>query len=164
MAADISALLDEPVIRSAQLCCECGVCETIACPMGLQPRRINAMLKKELAKAGIRFAARTEAFSADPEREYRKIPTLRAAMRTGVHKYAHLHIDDFIQAQPESVTVPLGQHIGPPAVPVIAQDSPVKEGQLIAQRQSEGRGAAIHAGVNGTVTRVSEESITIERR
>ena len=31
----------------AMLCCECGVCELFSCPMGLSPRRINAMLKTE---------------------------------------------------------------------------------------------------------------------
>ena len=30
----------------ARRCCECGVCEVFACPMGLQPRRINGLLKR----------------------------------------------------------------------------------------------------------------------
>ncbi len=44
--------------KNAQLCCECGICETYACPMSLFPRKINSMLKKKLGAAGIRYQPR----------------------------------------------------------------------------------------------------------
>ena len=45
-AGGLEALLDTPEGRSAALCCECGICEIYACPMGLQPRQVNAALKR----------------------------------------------------------------------------------------------------------------------
>ena len=54
MTWDPSTLLQDPDILNARLCCECGVCELYACPMGLFPRKINALLKQELARAGVR--------------------------------------------------------------------------------------------------------------
>ena len=41
LGGDITEMLSDPIVQSAQMCCECGVCEVFACPMGLQPRRIN---------------------------------------------------------------------------------------------------------------------------
>ena len=54
LGGDITEMLSDPIVQSAQMCCECGVCEVFAFPMGLQPRRINGLLKKELGKARIR--------------------------------------------------------------------------------------------------------------
>ena len=54
MTRDPFTLLQDPDILNARLCCECGVCELYACPMGLFPRKINALLKQELARAGVR--------------------------------------------------------------------------------------------------------------
>ena len=65
----IGEMLNDPDVRNAALCCECGICEIYACPMGLKPRTVNSMLKKELAKAGIRYQ-RPEGveYTARPER------------------------------------------------------------------------------------------------
>lgn len=44
-------LLEDKDIRQAAICSECGVCEVYACPMGLQPRVVNSLIKGELAQA-----------------------------------------------------------------------------------------------------------------
>lgn len=54
-ASEISSLLDDEISRTALLCSECGVCEIFACPMGLQPRKINSIIKNELIKQGIKY-------------------------------------------------------------------------------------------------------------
>jgi len=54
---------------------------------------------------------------------------------------------------PESVTIPVSQHIGAPAVPVVNKGDTVKAGQLIAA----GKGfvtANIHSSVSGKVSRI----------
>lgn len=33
-----SPIKENPVLLEALICCECGICETLACPMGLSPR------------------------------------------------------------------------------------------------------------------------------
>ncbi len=51
---------------------------------------------------------------------------------------------------PEEVIIPLGQHIGAPATPVVQKGDQVKAGQLIAQA-SGFVSANIHSSVSGTV-------------
>ena len=53
-------LLEDKDIRQAAICRECGVCEVYACPMGLQPRVVNSLIKGELAQAGIRYSREVE--------------------------------------------------------------------------------------------------------
>lgn len=54
---------------------------------------------------------------------------------------------------PEEVVIPLGQHIGAPATPVVQKGDRVKAGQLIAQA-SGFVSANIHSSVSGTVTAI----------
>lgn len=54
---------------------------------------------------------------------------------------------------PENVVIPVSQHIGSPAAPVVSKGDKVKTGQLIA----EGKGfvsANIHSSVSGTVNKI----------
>lgn len=65
-------------------------------------------------------------------------------------------------APPDSVTIPMSMHSGVPAVPVIQKGDHVYIGQLIA-KEGEGRvSSPIHASVSGTVSEVSEKSISIK--
>jgi electron transport complex protein RnfC len=54
---------------------------------------------------------------------------------------------------PASVTIPLAQHLGAPAVPLVKKGDKVRTGQLIAQASGY-ISANIHSSVSGTVTRV----------
>lgn len=54
---------------------------------------------------------------------------------------------------PEQVIIPLGQHIGAPATPVIQKGDTVKAGQLIAQAAGF-VSANIHSSVSGTVVSI----------
>lgn len=96
---DIPSLLDDPVVRQAAICCQCGVCEQYACPMGLTPRRINALIRDEMRKAGIPYERREALWEADPERRNRKLPTKRAAARSGVLDYYDFEIDTLAEAR-----------------------------------------------------------------
>ena len=65
-------------------------------------------------------------------------------------------------APPDSVTIPMSMHSGVPAVPVVQKGDHVYIGQLIA-KEGEGRvSSPIHASVSGTVSEVSEKSISIK--
>ena len=55
---------NEEYLRSfgdAANCCDCGVCEMFACPMGLSPRKVNGYIKGELRKRGIQVPRNMEA-------------------------------------------------------------------------------------------------------
>ncbi len=58
-------------------------------------------------------------------------------------------------ATPESVAIPLSQHLGAPAIPVVAKGDQVKVGQLIAKGEAF-ISANIHASVSGSVAKIDE--------
>ena len=114
------------------------------------------MLKKELAKAGIRYQ-RPEGveYTARPERGMRKAPTERVASRAGVGAYENLKIDDFFSVNPEEagcVRLSLRQGIGAPSVPTVKDGDPVKAGERIAACPEKSLGSELHASVSGTVS------------
>ena len=155
MASEIGEDLNDPIIRNAALCCECGICEAYACPMELQPRKINSLLKKKLGAAGIRYARPEGAvYTASPEREMRKVPSKRLAARVEVLEYYHYTIRELVEDQPEHVSIPLKMHIGAPSVPVVAAGDRVSAGQLIARCPDGALGSAIHASISGRVISV----------
>ncbi|MBI4238405.1 MAG: electron transport complex subunit RsxC [Deltaproteobacteria bacterium] len=81
---------------------------------------------------------------------------LRRFLRGGVsleeHKEATAQtpITTFIPAE---VTIPLAQHLGPPAQAIVKRKQVVQRGELIAT--AEPNGAPVHASVTGTVARVA---------
>ena len=162
-AEDLTQSLHDPELLHAQMCSECGVCETYACPMGLAPRQVNRLVKKALAEAGIRCPKPEETFSSREEREWRRAPSKRIAARLGVAQYYDLHIDELAEVTPNRVVLATKQHIGAPARPVVKAGDPVTCGQLIAAAPETGLGVNLHASVDGVVTGVTEAQITIER-
>lgn len=163
MSGDVTSILNDPDIQNAALCSECGLCEEYACPMGLQPKRVNQMIKGALRKAGVRYAKDTKhVYLADKNRNGRKIPASRVAARVGVLRWYDLNIDSCVEGCPERVEIPLSMHIGAPSEPVICAGDYVTEGQLIAKIPEGAMGANIHASISGKVLRV-DERILIER-
>ena len=156
-------LLNDPDIRAAQLCCECGICETVACPMGLQPRKINSALKKRLAAASIRWSDDGKDYcQVRPYRDERRIPTLRVAARAGVLEYFPGQIERFETLDVESVSIPLKMHIGVTCAPVVSVGDYVRKGQRIAIYPENELGADIHSSIDGKVTEINNK-ITIVR-
>ena len=162
MGGEIHDMLDDPDIRNAQLCCECGICEVYACPMGLFPRKINSMLKAELGKAGIRYQAPEQHWSASFLRDGRKAPSEKIAARAGVRKYYNYEIQDIINASVSRVEIPLKMHIGAPAVATVAVGDYVRLGQCIAQPPEGALGARIHASIAGRIVAI-DDRIVIEK-
>ena len=62
---------------------------------------------------------------------------------------------------PRSVTLPLGQHAGVAAVPVVRPGERVRAGDLLAAPPEGALGARIHASIHGVVTSVNG-SVVIE--
>ncbi len=56
---------------------------------------------------------------------------------------------------PKSVSIPISQHLGVPAVPVVEKGAKVKTGQLIAKGEAF-ISANIHSSVSGTVSKIEE--------
>ena len=157
----IPELLEDEDVKAAQLCCECGICELYACPMGLAPRRVNQLVKGELAKAGIR--SKFTGGDTNPDREVRKAPTRKAAARAGVLEYYDWEPGEAVEYTPRRVEIPVKMHIGAPSQPVVAVGDRVERGQLIARCPEGTMGAQIHASITGVVAAVGDR-IVIESR
>lgn len=149
-STDTDSLLAEPVIKNALLCCECGVCEIYACPMGLHPRKVNAFIKKEYAKRGVRYA-KIDGSGVSPYRDERKVPSKRMAARAGVIEYYDVcKTDACALFGSQRVELMLKQHAGAPSLPIIKSGDSVTEGQKIAVCPEGQLGANLHASISGT--------------
>lgn len=76
----------------------------------------------------------------------------------GIHPAENkLSANSAIQALPipQMVTIPISQHIGAPATPIVAKNDEVKVGQLIA-KSSGFVSANIHSSVSGTVVKIDD--------
>ncbi|HHV79496.1 MAG TPA: electron transport complex protein RnfC [Firmicutes bacterium] len=146
----------------ALACSECGLCEAYACPAGLTPRRVNATLKAELLRKGIRPSP-VELREPDPARGFRKVPTSRLKARLGLDVYDH--VPEFVEEEvvAEELTVLLKQHVGAAARPLVKQGDEVVTAQLIADLPSDKLGVPVHAPVSGVVTHVDDRAIRIRR-
>ncbi len=151
----------EPFLNT-MFCSSCGVCELYSCPQGLQPRSMMAAYKAGLRKAGVK-APEVTAKAVLPSREYRKVPENRLEMRLGVHKYNKpAPIDNTLQYA-DKVRIKLSQHIGAPAIPVVAIGDYVKADTVIA-KAADGLSVNIHSSIEGEITEVTENYITINKR
>lgn len=60
---------------------------------------------------------------------------------------------------PKTVTIPLSQHIGAPAFPVVAVGDSVAVGQKIADVAPEKLGCPIHSSISGTVKKIIKKTV-----
>ena len=162
-AQSVEDVLSDFDVRQAQICSECGVCETFACPMGLYPRQVNAYVKQALAKEGIRYQRVEEDWQARDAREFRKVSSHRIATRLGVDKYYDYEIDRLVELSPDTIEIPLKQHIGAPSTAVVNVQDTVQAGQLVGAAAAAGLGANIHCGIAGVVAKADNESVIVKR-
>ena len=84
--------------------------------------------------------------------------TLHGGLRLDAHKRASTRMPLQTIPVPERLVLPLDQHVGEPATPVVAPGDRVLRGQLIA-RQSGAIGAAVHASTSGTVVAIEPRPV-----
>ncbi|TWI73013.1 RnfABCDGE-type electron transport complex C subunit [Desulfobotulus alkaliphilus] len=155
-----SGELGSDAAREALLCSECGICEKFACPMMVSPREVNAQIKKVLMKEGIRWQGAGREPVNHPFRESRYVPTKRLMMRLNVMQY-DTHPGLVTGFVPSLVKIPLHQHIGAPAICLVAEGDRVKRGDLIGEIPEKALGARIHASIDGVVTSTAGGVVTI---
>lgn len=129
--------------------------------MGLQPRQVNIYIKNLLRQNKFRYQKPSGTFTQLEERNWRKAPSKRMAIRLGVDQYYDYHIDRLVTAEPDFVRISLRQHIGAPSVPKVQPGDKVACGQLIGAIPEQALGANIHASISGTVAQVTETEIVI---
>jgi Na+-translocating ferredoxin:NAD+ oxidoreductase RnfC subunit len=83
--------------------------------------------------------------------EYRRTPLKQLMQRLDVTQYDRHTPFTHIESHPIGVTIPLSQHIGTPAQPVVNVGEGVSRGQLIADIPAGTLGARLHASISGVV-------------
>ena len=150
VSSSFEDVLDNEDVKNALICCECGVCEIVACPMLLNPRRVNGVLKRLYAENGVRYQRTEDEFLADDNREYRKIPTKRAAARAGVLEF-NKDIKKFESFETDEVVISVRQNIGTVPDIIVKDGDKVKKGDKIAVIPEGKLSANLHASIGGTV-------------
>ncbi len=152
---------DTDILTQAILCCECGICELYACPMFLSPREMNAILRSKFGEEGVKWPGPERELEAYLTREGRKIPISRLMGRLGIREYDRPAPLVEMKHEPGQVNIPLNQHMGAPASPVVKAGDTVKVGQLLGEIPENKLGARIHSSIGGRVTHV-DDSVVIE--
>ncbi|MCK4259082.1 MAG: RnfABCDGE type electron transport complex subunit C [Halanaerobiales bacterium] len=158
----VSHSLSDPNLINAYLCSECGLC-IYGCDMGLSPRKINQAIKIELRKAGVKNQPDKSKVNPSPMREYRAIPGKRLQGRFGIKDLPKITPIGERVMTPKLVKIPLHQHIGVPAKPIVMIGEEVKIGQIIGQVLEDQLGANVHASIDGKVIHI-DEYIHVEGR
>lgn len=149
------------LLLTALTCSECNVCESVACPVGISPMRINRMLKRELRALNHRYEG-----PLNPEDEmakYRLIPVKRLITKLGLSDWYHDASLAETDYSTDKTTLLLRQHIGASAIPCVEQGECVVRGQCVADVPSGALGAPVHASIDGIVSEITEQSITVIR-
>lgn len=159
----ISAAQATPeLIKSATMCCGCDICGSLACCQDISPMQIIKQYKGILAKNKMKYVADpTDEFTVSPEREYRMVSAGKWKEMLGVAKYDKFpptYVEEKLKAK--EVFVPMSQHIGAPAVPIVKVGDEVVENQMIAQA-AEGLSVPHFAPITGRVTYVDGKTIVL---
>lgn len=154
---DISNLT--PYLNSAY-CSGCGICEEYACPQGLSPRSIIQEFKAGLRSAGIKVE-KIQPAPVEADRDYKKLPVHRLTARLGLLPYNVAAPFEEGEHLVKKVKIPMSQHIGAPAVPIVVKGEKVEKGQKIAEAR-DGLSVPVHSSISGTVQKVNEREIVIE--
>ncbi|MBW2094764.1 MAG: SLBB domain-containing protein [Deltaproteobacteria bacterium] len=150
------ASFSKEIMEDALICCECGICEKYACPMMISPREVNAQIKRDLLKDGVKRTPKRSEYRPSLFRDVRKIPTRRLVERLQIGQYEDHPPFMEERMQVQEVRIPLKQHLGAPAVPVVKKGDRVEKGSLIGEIPENALGARVHASMEGRVISVDE--------
>lgn len=147
----------EPIWNQyAQLCCACGLCTLYACPEDLYPKEACDKAKADLKSKGIKWEGKREV-KVHPLGEGRRVPLKQLMKKLGIAQYDQPAHFKEVKFSPKKIRLPLSQHIGHPAIPIVKIGEKVVTGQKVADVPTEKLGAPIHSSINGTVTKINSE-------
>ena len=139
----------------ASLCCSCGLCTLYACPESLFPKEACDKGKRDMKEQGVKWSGKMEV-EPHPMYEGRRTPLKQLIKKLGVAEYDHPSEFDAKEFRPLKVEIPLAQHVGEPAGPIVRIGEKVKKGQCIGEIADGKLGARVHASIDGVVKTVGE--------
>jgi Na+-translocating ferredoxin:NAD+ oxidoreductase RnfC subunit len=146
---------------STLYCCECNLCTMFACPEDLDPKTVCVQNKPLARERGLVWKGTPESIEPHPMAEFRRVPMRRLIAKLGLGEFNNtgpLVEHAFV---PRRVNLPLKQHAGVPAIPVVKTGDRVRTGDLLAAPEQGKLGARIHSSIDGVVT-VKGEAVVIE--
>jgi Na+-translocating ferredoxin:NAD+ oxidoreductase RnfC subunit len=155
-------------VLGTQFCSECNLCSYCSCPEGLDPRNVCAENKRRIL-AEVRAGAPRWAnppFRKERSSQHfknRRMPTERLIKKIGLANYLNKAPLKEGVLNVNQVVIPLQQHIGAPSTPTVKQGNKISKGDLIAIKNQSALGANIHASISGKITKISNNTITIEK-
>ena len=149
------------MVAGTLYCCECNLCTMFACPEDLDPKNVCVQSKPVARERGLVFKGSPESVTPHPMAEFRRVPMRRLIARLGLGEFNNIGPLIDHEFHPYRVTIPLKQHAGVPAVPVVESGDKVHEGDLLAAPEAGKLGARIHASIDG-VARLRNDAIVIE--
>lgn len=141
-------------------CSSCGLCEMYSCNQGLSPRSLIAEYKAGLRANGVK-PPQAEQTPVKRQRSMRKVPIARLRARLGLEQYNVNAPLDESTVETKQVRIKLSQHIGAPAVAIVAVGDTVKKGQKIGEAVEQALSLPVHASVDGVVAEINDREIFI---
>ncbi|MDO8835950.1 MAG: SLBB domain-containing protein [Vicinamibacterales bacterium] len=149
------------MVAGTLYCCECNLCSLYACPEDLDPKNVCVASKPVARELGLVWSGSAESIEPHPLAPDRRVPMKRLMARLGLTEFNNVGpLGDFGGA-PSRVVLPLKQHAGAPAVPVVGDGDRVSAGDLVAAPPAGALGARIHASIAGVV-RSTADAVVIE--
>ena len=161
MRSLVYSQIGESNVIGTQFCCECNLCTMIACPEDLDPKNVCTQNKRRLAAEGQRWNVAAEEARPGLHLNNRRVPLKRLIAKLGLSEYRNVGPLVSNGWQPKKVRLPLSQHIGAPAEPVVRTGDRVNVGDVIARPPSGKLGAVIHASIAGRVSS-ARDALVIE--
>ena len=144
-------------------CCECGICDLYACPEDLPPKDMCIRSKGIWKMLADKPAPLPGTGEAHPMRDSRRVPIPALIRRLGLEDWdVHAPMTDRV-LDPSRVRIMLQQHIGAPAVPMVAVGDSVAAGQKLGAPPEGKLGVPVHSSIAGRVTRIDPDCIWVER-
>ena len=145
----------DPMIAGTLFCCECNLCTLFACPEDLDPKNVCVQAKPLAREKGLFFAGKAEEVTPHPLGDSRRIPIRRLMTKLGLNVFQNVGLLEDRPLAPRRVRLPLRQHAGAPAQPVVRPGERVKAGDVVAAPAEGALGARIHASIDGVVRDVN---------
>lgn len=151
------------LVVGTHFCCECNLCSLIACPEDLDPKNVCVINKQELRAEKTFYPEEIPDRPVHGMLEGRRTPLTRLFKKLGLTEFNNRGPLDEIEFHPERVYLPLKQHVGAPAHPVVSIGTRVGIGDVIANVDKNDLGVPIHSSINGIVSRIEDDGIEIKR-
>jgi Na+-translocating ferredoxin:NAD+ oxidoreductase RnfC subunit len=150
-----------PLIAGTLSCCECNLCSLYACPENLDPKSVCVAAKPAAREMKQFSTGDVGSVKPHPLNRERRVPMRRLMTKLGLNAFNNVGPLKDRTLIPRRVVLPLKQHSGPSALPVVKPGDFVHKGDLIAAPANGELGARVHASIEGIIRNVNG-AVTIE--